>query len=246
MKKEILEEKPIGAVEPSAEELLKNILDHSMEGDTEAVTKGLLARFDSFAGVLNSPVRELMKVKGMERSAAEYIASIPMFFRKYMDDMNSQDLRVYSTEVAYKLIRNKFIGRKTEIIVLVILNSKGRVVYNNIISEGSIGMVPVYIKQIMQLCVEYNADTVILAHNHPSGNPTPSKGDVVATKEIQMALEGIYVTLHDHLIFTDVDYFSMRSSGWLDKIIKATEAFRRQSLAEARSDEKKWLEESGI
>ena len=243
--KGMLEEKTIGAIEPTAVDLLKNILDHSMVGDTEAVAKDLLERFDNFAGVINSPVRELMKVKGLERAAAEYIAALPVFFRKYMDDMNDPGLRVFSTEVAYKLIRSKFLGRKTEIIVLIILNSKGRVVYNYIISEGSITMVPVYVKQIMQLCIEYNADTVILAHNHPSGNPAPSKGDAVATKEVQMALESIYVTLHDHLIFTDTDYFSMRSSGWLEKIIKATEDFRQQALAEALADEKKWLEESG-
>lgn len=238
-----LRETPIGT-EPSAEELLKNILDHSMSGDTDAVTKALLTRFDTFAGVVNSPVHELMKVKGLELSAAEYIASLPMFFRKYMDDMNDPGLRVFSTEIAYKLIRNKFLGRKTEIIVLIILNSKGRVVYNNIIAEGSISMVPIYVKEIMRLCIEYNADTAILAHNHPSGNPAPSKGDAVATKEVQMALESIYVTLHDHLIFTDTDFFSMRSSGWLEKIIQATEEFRQKALADALADEKKWLEET--
>jgi len=228
--------------EPTAEELLKEILDKTMTGDTEELAKALLFRFDSFAGVISAPIKELMKVKGMEHSAAKFITDIPRFFRRYIDDMNSPNLRVYSTEIAYKLVRNKFFGRKTEIIVLVILNSKGQVVYNNIIAEGSVSMVPVYIKQIMQLCVEYNADTIILAHNHPSGNPSPSKGDVVATKEVQMAVESIYVTMHDHMIFTDTDYFSMRGSGWLESIVRGTEQVRQNALAEAMADERAWLE----
>lgn len=90
--------------------------------------------------------------------------------RYYQEDLHNADVRIYNTDSAYQILKNKFYGRKTEIIVAMILNSRGQIVYNNIITEGSVSIVPVYIKKIIQLCIDYDADTVILAHNHPSGN----------------------------------------------------------------------------
>ena len=101
--------------------------------------------------------------------------------------------------------------------MLLILDSKGYLKYMGIVNEGSVHGVPIYIRQIARLCLLYDADAVYLAHNHPSGNCTPSRQDIQTTKEIELALSGIDVILSDHFIFTDEDYLSMRATGVLQK-----------------------------
>ena len=223
-----------GAEVMSSQEVLEILLYQCIPRmDTSKISAELIKTFDSFSGVLNAPVRELMTVDGVGKSTAEFIHSLPSFMRYYQEDLHNADVRIYNTDSAYQILKNKFYGRKTEIIVAMILNSRGQIVYNNIITEGSVSIVPVYIKKIIQLCIDYDADTVILAHNHPSGNPAPSKGDIISTKEVQMALDSIYVSLGDHLIFTDTDYTSMKKSGWLDDISRSMMQFRQSTFKEA-------------
>lgn len=223
-----------GAEAMSSQDMLELLLYQCLPRvDTASLAARLLEAFDTFSGVINAPVKELVKIQGIGRTTAEFIHTLPLFFRYYMEDLHNSEVRVYNSDTAYTLIKNKFYGRKNEIIVLMILNSRGQVVYNNQIAEGTVSMVPVYIKKLIELCLEYDADTVILAHNHPSGNPAPSRGDITATKEVQMALESIYVTLSDHLIFTDTDYTSMKKSGWLEDITRSMEHYRQAALREA-------------
>lgn len=231
-----------GAESMTSQEMLEMLLYQCLPRiDTSPIAAELLKNFDSFSGVINAPVKELVKVAGVGKSTAEFIHTLPLFFRYYMEDLHNSEVRIYSSDTAYTLIKNKFYGRKNEVIVLMILNSRGQVVFHNQIAEGTVSMVPVYIKKLIELCLEYDADTVILAHNHPSGNPAPSRGDVTATKEIQMALESIYVTLADHLIFTDTDYTSMKKSGWLEDITRSMEHYRQAALREALKAENEIL-----
>lgn len=213
--------------------------------DTNKLAGELLKTFDTFSGVINAPVNELMRIGGIGKSTAEFIHSLPLFFRMYLDDMQNNNVRVFDSESAYKLIKNKFVGRKNEVIILMILNSRGNVVYNNVVMEGAVSMVPLYIKKVIELCLEYNADTVIIAHNHPSGDVAPSRGDIVATKELLMALEGIYVTLYDHLIFTDTDFTSIRNSGLLKDIEISIEQMRQSALRDALKAEEMLFKSTG-
>ena len=84
--------------------------------------------------------------------------------------------------------------------------------------------------QIARLCLLYDADAVYLAHNHPSGNCTPSRQDIQTTKEIELALSGIDVILSDHFIFTDEDYLSMRATGVLQKLRHDIATLKRQII----------------
>lgn len=229
-----------GSESMSSQDMLEMLLYQCLPRiDTNKLAAELLKRFDTFSGVINAPVKELVKVEGVGMSTAKFLHQLPQFMRFYMEDMTNATKRVFSSETAFELIRGKFLGRRNEIIVLMILNSRGQVIYNNVVSEGSVAMVPVYIKKVIELCIEYDADTVFIAHNHPSGNPAPSKGDIVATKELQLALESVYITLSDHLIFTDTDYTSMKKSGWLEDIAKASASFKQAQLNDALIAEKK-------
>ena len=114
--------------------------------------------------------------------------------------------------------------------MLLILDSKGYLKYMGIVNEGSVHGVPIYIRQIARLCLLYDADAVYLAHNHPSGNCTPSRQDIQTTKEIELALSSIDVILSDHFIFTDEDYLSMRATGVLQKLRHDIATLKRQII----------------
>ena len=84
-------------------------------------------------------------------------------------------------------------------VVLVLMDSKNRVLYCGVVTEGNVNTVPLYIRKIITLAATYNAAEAIIAHNHPSGNVMPSPGDIIATRKLNAAMETIDVHLQDHI-----------------------------------------------
>ena len=127
-------------------------------------------------------MEELEKVKGIGPSSAILLKLIPQLARLYMEDLHTAQDRLYDTHSISRYLMPKFIGRKNEVVILLLLDSKGRVLYCDVMNEGSIREVPIYIRSIVQKSVQYNAATAIVAHkNHPSGETMPSAGDLQAT-----------------------------------------------------------------
>lgn len=205
--------------------------------DTRELALKLLKRFGSFSGVLNAPVKDLMRVEGVGGKTAELLHMLPQFARYYLDDLAAKSKRIFDVNSAYEQMKSKFVGRTRECVAALILNSRGQIMFDDILCQGTVSQVPIYVRELVELCIRFDADTVVLGHNHVSGNPAPSKGDIVATKELQLALDGVYVNLEDHIIFTHAGYTSMRKSGWLSDVTVATEQFRQNMLMEAMAAE---------
>lgn len=205
--------------------LLKDLLADSVE-DSEAVCTNLFKTFGSFYAIINAPLTELVYIEGLGAKGATLLSSLKNVLKTYIDDINEPKEKIYNTESAYEVIKNKTKNLKEEGMGVMILNSKGFVVFNDIVSVGSMGVVPIHIRKIVNLCIVHGADTAIIYHNHPSGNPMPSKSDIRATKEIQLALECIYVTLYDHIIVADNDYCSLRKAGWLSTFTETLYKYR--------------------
>ena len=198
--------------------------------DYDALSERLFFTFGSAEEIFIADKTELMKIEGITEKISDFLCNFQSICKDYFSGIYSSRIRVFNSETAYNYFKTKFIGLKNECIALMVLNSHGYILFNDIISEGSMNIVPVYIKEIIRLCIEYDTDTVLIAHNHPGGSPIPSSNDIKSTREIQLALEGIYVSLFDHIIIADDDYFSMRSSGWLKDITGNADDFRRGLL----------------
>lgn len=201
-----------------------------VEADADMLAKALLERFDRFSDVLDAPPEVLADTPGMDIHTAGALAAYPDIFRAYGESKNRNRMRIVDTQCAFQAVRSKFYGRKSEVMVLMILDSKGYLKYMGVVSEGSSYSVPLYIREVMRLCIAYQADVVFVAHNHPSGNCAPSKQDILATKELELALSSIDVSLFDHFIFSDEDYLSMRASGVLQKLRRDVWEFKRQNV----------------
>lgn len=198
--------------------------------DAPHIAQILLDKYDRLCDVMETLPELLMRTQGVTAHIAETITAYPAIFRQYQESKNRTRQRVWDTATAYQLVRSKFLNRKTEIMVLQVLDSKGLLRYMGIVSEGNTRSVPLYIREIMRLCLAYEADTVYISHNHPSGNVTPSTADIAVTKEIALALSGIDVSLSDHFIFTDEDFLSMRESGVLKSLRNEVAALKKQIL----------------
>lgn len=215
------------------------------ERQAQRFTAMLLERFGSFAGVFLAPEEELTALLG-EKRAPRYLRLTTELARAYLED-SSRDLKhVYDTDSAVELFRPKLLGRTTEAVCLMLLDGQARLLYNDILSEGSISAVPVYIRRLLQLCIRYDAQHVLLAHNHPSGNAAASQNDIVATRQVEMALESIDATLNDHIIFAGDDYHSFAKSGWLWTAKREVRRQRQEELQASREEEREILRRGGL
>ncbi len=222
----------------SQTEMMELLLESFAEREnSNDLAKKLISKFGGFSRALNAPIEDILKIRGMDEKTAKYLKSIPDFARYYVDDMQKSSKRVFDVNSAISNMRPKFIGMNRECLVAMLLNSKGQIVFNDIIFKGSITHVPLYIKDLIALCINYDAQTAFIAHNHTGGSPAPSRNDVVATKELQIALESLYMNLEDHIVFTEDSYTSMKKSGWISDIVRATDNFRKSLILEAMSAE---------
>ncbi|WP_159459820.1 JAB domain-containing protein [Scatolibacter rhodanostii] len=222
----------------NSEAVLAELLSYVIgETKTSRVAKSLLNRLGSFSNVLEAPAQEIAAIKGMTPEAAEFLKKLKYTTEYYLEDKVSGMQRVYDTESAVEILRPKFIDKNREIVALLLLDGRGRILYNGIVNEGSVSEVPIYIRRLVELCLRYDTYTAIIAHNHPSGNPLPSRNDINATRDLEFALNGIDVELTDHLIFAGMDYTSMKSSEWLDQIKEEVEQYKNALKKETMEQE---------
>lgn len=180
--------------------------------DTNPLAHRLLDRYINIGGVCDAPIDELMNEFGLSESAAAYIKMLPEMSRLYNESKISDD-NIIDYENLGKLFQTKFIGRTSEAVALMLGDAKGKMIYFNIISKGSLNSSDMPIRKIVDLSLRHNAKTAFLAHNHPSGTALPSHSDLLTTQKLRETLLSVGVDLIDHFIITDDDYVSLRDSG---------------------------------
>lgn len=180
--------------------------------DTNPLAHRLLDRYLNIGGVCDAPIDELMNEFGLSESAAAYIKMLPEMSRLYNESKMSDD-NIIDYENLGKLFQTKFIGRTSEAVALMLGDAKGKMIYFNIISKGSLNSSDMPIRKIVDLSLRHNAKTAFLAHNHPSGTALPSNSDLLTTRTLRETLLSVGVDLIDHFIITDDDYVSLRESG---------------------------------
>lgn len=186
--------------------------------DTNPTAHELMRKFGSLSAVFDAPLEELMKVNGIGKSTAILIKMIPQLCRRYEEDLSCGQKTIYDYDEAGKLFAKKFIGRKNEVVMLMLLDSREKILYCDVVNEGSATAANIYIKTVVRLAVRYDAVYAILAHNHPSGECLPSKQDLDTTRWVFDALETVEVRLLDHIIVGGNNYISLANSRILPEL----------------------------
>lgn len=182
--------------------------------DTNPLAHRLIERFGSFSGVLDASIEELEAVEGVGHNISTFLAFIPQVDRYYNDNKNKNLKILTSVSQCGEYLRPKFINRKNEMVYMVCLDAKCKVLSCKQLGEGSVNSAGVPIRRIVDVALKMNASSVILAHNHPGGVAFPSSDDIQTTIRVSQALAGVDVVLTDHLIFADGDYTSIVDSGY--------------------------------
>ncbi len=179
--------------------------------DTNPLSHKLLDEFGSLSAVFDAPVSQLKRV-GLTENTIALLKLIPDFSRLYNMDRSDYNKKRVEISRLCEYFRPKFIGRTNEVMYLLLLDGKYKEVYCGIISKGSSNTTDVPISKILEYSVMYNADYIVIAHNHPDGIALPSKADLKTTKMIFDALRLMNKRLIDHIIVCEDDEVSLAQS----------------------------------
>ena len=193
--------------------------------DTNEIAHALINHFGSFTAVLDAPLDEICKVKGVSYGTAVLIKSYMPVARYYMARKGSEDMVLDTAEKCGDYLLGCFAGLMEEKTMLLCLDSKCKLLGCATLAEGNIGNVGFSSRKLIETVIDYSASGVILAHNHPSGIALPSESDLEATKSAARFLRAVGVSLLDHIIIADDDYVSMAQSAEYRQIFEIQKNF---------------------
>jgi len=197
-------------------ELLELVLAGAKpRGDLKPVAKDLLTRFGGFAGVISATPGELASVEGMGdasvaalkviRAAAERLAREEVLGRPVIG----------SWDRLLDYCRIAMAREKVEQFRLLFLDRRNALIADEVQQRGTVDHTPVYPREVIKRALELDATALILVHNHPSGDPAPSRADIDMTREIVAAGRPLGIEIHDHLVIGRTGHVSFRSAGLL-------------------------------
>lgn len=183
--------------------------------DVKPLARALLERFGDFNGVISAPPLRLREVQGvgdavvMELKIVEAAAQ-----RLARSRVVGRDV-ISSWDALIDYCHTAMAHRDAEHFRVLFLDNRNALIADEEQARGTVNHVPVYPREIAKRALELNASAVILVHNHPSGDPTPSDNDIAMTSRVGAALEALEVTLHDHIVVGRSRETSFRDAGLL-------------------------------
>ena len=192
-------------------ELLLKLADNRR--DQKITAKLLLNTFKSLRGVLEASPEQLKNIKGIGDANIFGLKLVQSVARRYLKEQIIGENYIQSSENVLDYLRHNLRDRGREVFLVVLLNGRNQVLDIVELFEGTLTTSAVYPREVIKLILEKDAAAVIFVHNHPSGNPKPSKDDQNLTQKLKAACSTIDVQLHDHLIIAGNDYTSMADKG---------------------------------
>jgi DNA repair protein RadC len=182
-------------------ELLELVLFSAIpRRDTKPVAKQLIERFGSFAEVINAPAERLKEVKGVGDAAVMQLKLMRAGALRMMRGgvMQRPVLTSWTAVLDYCRAAMGFEAR--EQFRILFLDKKNRLIADEVQQQGTVDHTPVYVREVVKRALEHSASAIILVHNHPSGDPAPSRADIDMTLQIVAAARPLGVAIHDHII----------------------------------------------
>lgn len=183
--------------------------------DTNLMAHNLLDRYGTIAKICDAPIDILEDDFGLSESTAVFLKMIPEMARVYLESKHMSE--TIDIDNAPDILCSKFIGANVEKVALALSTADDKLILCDMVCEGSITATQMPIRKIVDLALRHNAKYAYVAHNHPSGLCLPSRPDLDTTRRLSVTLYNIGVTLVDHIIFTDTDYFSIHTNNKFKK-----------------------------
>jgi DNA repair protein RadC len=182
-------------------ELLEMLLFRAIpRRDTKPIAKELIAKFGSFAEVINAPEARLKDIDGIGEAVITELKIIKASALRLMQGELAKKPIISSWQAMLNYCVAAMAHEQREQFRIIFLDKHNQVIADEIQAEGTVDHTPVYVREVVRRSLEVGATAIILVHNHPSGDPTPSQADISMTKKIMGALEKINILVHDHII----------------------------------------------
>lgn len=197
-------------------ELLEMVLFRAnARADMKPLGRRLLDTFGDFNGVLSAPPERLREVRGVGDAVIAELKLIEAAAQRLARAriMDRQVLSSWQALIDY--CHTAMAHRQTEQFRVLYLDRKNVLIADEAQAQGTVDHVPVYPREVVKRALELNASALILVHNHPSGDPTPSRADIEMTAEIDRAAAALGLTIHDHIIVGKSAELSFRAAGHL-------------------------------
>lgn len=197
-------------------ELLELVLFRAIpRRDVKPLAHDLMKRFGDFNRVITAPRERLLDVSGVGESVVTELKIIEAAAHRMARSKVLQQHVVSSWDALLDYCHTTMAHKETEQFRVLYLDRKNTVIADEEQAKGTVDHVPVYPREVAKRALELNASALILVHNHPSGDPTPSQADISMTDQINAACLALGLTLHDHLIIGKSQELSFRSEGYL-------------------------------
>ena len=179
--------------------------------DTKPIAKNLLKEFGSLRNVLAAPIGKLMKTKHIGEVAATSIKVIEaMMVRASEEKIQEKDV-MQSWRDVINHCRIAMSRKPVEELRILFLDQRNNLLKNEVLQTGTINFTAIYPREIVKRALELGASSIVMVHNHPSGDATPSQEDIKMTQKVQSALKAVDISLHDHMIVGGDDVMSFRA-----------------------------------
>ena len=210
MKSEFLE---YGLENMSKHKIIELLLFYSVPRcDVNNLAHELINKYKTISGVLDAPVDELIKFKGITLNNVGIIKMIMPIAREYLKEKEGRLSVFKNVEEIGNYLLKRYIGFTNERFSVLCLNSSGQCLGFKTLKEGDISAVGVSTRDVVEFALKTNANCVIISHNHPSGIALPSNEDIAITKQVRAALSYVGVALIDHIIVANNDFVSLHQT----------------------------------
>jgi len=190
-----------GAGALSDYELLELLLFRALpRGDVKPLAKRLLSKFGSFAEVIAAPEARLLEVKDVGEAVVTELKVVHAAANRMLLDKVKERPVLSSWDAVQDYCRSSMAFADKEQFRILFLDKRNHLIADEVQQVGTVDHTPVYPREVMKRALELSATAIVLVHNHPSGDPTPSRADVQMTQSIIEVAGPLGISVHDHII----------------------------------------------
>ncbi len=181
--------------------------------DTKPIARALMTRFGSFAAAIAAPLQDLRGIEGLGEAGVAALKAVQAAALRPVraEVMNRPVLDNWGRLMDY--LNAALARERVEQFRVLFLDNRSRLVADEAQARGTVNHTPVYPREVVKRALELQATALILVHNHPSGDPTPSSADLKMTQDVKRAAEALSLVLHDHVVIGNGRWLSFRDAG---------------------------------
>lgn len=181
--------------------------------DTKPLAKQLLAHYGGLSALLTADAQNLSRQKGMGETSVAALKIVQVAALRLISEPVRQQPILSSWQSLLDYLRADMAHLTTERVRILFLNSKNMLIRDEVTSEGSVDQAAIYVREVIRRAIDLGAASIILVHNHPSGDSAPSRQDIALTREVIDAGKKMGIAVHDHIIIGKDGHSSMRGAG---------------------------------